>query len=452
MASGVPSPQPTAPKAATVTPAHPSAETEISSFRPSFMTPAALRTKALAIEAFLRERLLDAHGVVYTFLDRDTRRPPTESLFPPAAPGMDHHDFYIEGYTRPEFAAYENCGMTTGAYLQALVAQYRAEGDPAVRAHMAGAFEALRHIYRLGTALEEGFFPKIYGGRFSPQTSTDQALYAALALDRYYDVATPGEQREIARMIPRMVNFWMARRYAYPYYENADKHWPLQRFPPLLLLAWRYSGEAAFKAEYDRLLAQGVSAEPEFAQLRKKRSGTVPLSAYERQHGAFLISAMSCGAAMDWMHFDALLRHDPTHALAPDWKAGMRTMWGEARITLAPNGKHYMQVLVDMESGSVRRPAGFAAGDQPGCTSGWSTFIASGAVLAAPHLPDPTELRQAVAQILERLNLEDLTYFDDADRFPPRFRFKTRFLSGDAVANWLWAYWQGRCNGVLASP
>ncbi len=33
---------------------------------------------------------------------------------------------------------------------------------------------------------------------------------------------------------------------------------------------------------------------------------------------------------------------------------------------------------------------------------------------------------------------------NDPERWSPELRYKTRFFSGDAVANWLWAYWQGR--------
>ena len=39
---------------------------------------------------------------------------------------------------------------------------------------------------------------------------------------------------------------------------------------------------------------------------------------------------------------------------------------------------------------------------------------------------------------------KDFTYYDEPERFRPELRFKTRFLSGDSIANWLWAYWQGR--------
>jgi hypothetical protein len=34
------------------------------------------------------------------------------------------------------------------------------------------------------------------------------------------------------------------------------------------------------------------------------------------------------------------------------------------------------------------------------------------------------------------------------EQIPPQYRNRTRFLCGDSMANWLWAYWQGRFQGA----
>ena len=73
-------------------------------------------------------------------------------------------------------------------------------------------------------------------------------------------------------------------------------------------------------------------------------------------------------------------------------------------------------------------------------------MIARAGVQAAGHLPEKQDILGAAHHVLESLDIQDLTYFDEPERFSPRDRFKTRFLSGDSIANWLWAYWQGRLN------
>ena len=149
---------------------------------------------------------------------------------------------------------------------------------------------------------------------------------------------------------------------------------------------------------------------------------------------------------MDVMELDYLLSNDPGNPLARTWKTSVLTMWNEAKITLAPDGKYYSQVLVDMQTGEVRRPPGYQQGDGEyhGAKSGWSSMIARAAVTVAKYYPADEAIRASVSKVLNSLDVNDFTYYDEPERFPPEFRFNTRFLSGDAIANWLWAYWQGR--------
>jgi len=409
------------------------------------MTANELREKAGAVENFLTTHFLDRNNVVFSFLDKDTLRPPEESFFPKFEPGMSYRDGCVEGYyTRSERSAYENCGMCTGAYMQSLCFQYRAEKPPGVLEKMTRCFLALKHIYDMGKALEEGFFSKIYN-HASRETSSDQVLYAVRALDHFYEFASEEQKKEIAGMIPAMVNFWVKRNYIYPYLGLKDKHWPLMRFPPFLLLAYKYSGNAMFKKEYDRLLGLGFTATPEFAQLTMKRGGLTGISKYENKHRAFLICNMADCLTMDVMNFDCLINNDSGNPLCTKWKDGILTMWEEAKITLAPNGKFYVQVLVDMDTGETRRPEGYGKEDgPPGCEGGWSTMVARGAVMAAKYYPERADMEAGAANVLSQIDVQDMTYYDNPERFEPKQRFMTRYLSGDSIANWLWAYWQGR--------
>jgi len=411
-----------------------------------------LPERAREVDSFLQAHFLDSNGVVLSHLDKETLRVPEESFFPVPVKDMQAgEDWFVSGFTRSAVAGYENCGMCTGAYLESLLFRYQVEKDPAVLALAGRCFEALSSIYDQGCQLEEGFFPKIYGNRFTTQTSTDQVLYAVFAMDHYWDLAPPAHREAIATMIPEMVRFWMKRKYNYSYYHLEAMDWPIMRFPPFLLLAHKYSGEPGFLQEYHRLLGEGVKQLPEWAQRSDKSQGRRSLSEFEREHNVFVISNMADCLTMDVMNLDLLLRLDPTHTRANQWREGISSMWDEAKITLAPNGKYYSQVLVDQDTGAVRRPEGFDQGAPAGTESGWSTLVARGAVMASVYLPERRpEIREKVGHVLKQIGIPEMTYLDNPERLPPRQRFKTQCLSGDAITNWLWAYWQGRHLGLFA--
>ncbi|MFA6567636.1 MAG: hypothetical protein WCS96_05440 [Victivallales bacterium] len=405
-----------------------------------------LLKKAIRIEAWLEEHFVDQNGVVYTFIDKETLLPAQETLFHDAGPRKCVGDWSVEGFTRSELAAYENCGMCTGAYMQALLYQYRVGHDSKTLEKAQRCFGALKRIFEIGKQSEAGFFPKIYGNRFSYETSTDQVLYTVMAMDHFYEFASSSEKGEIDEMISQMIRFWVKRNYKYTYFHLKDMQWPLVRFPALLLLAYKHSQDITFKKEYERLLSLGFTTEPEWAQLKGKKAGKSEPCEYEKKHNAWLVGNMGDCITMDVMELDYLLANDPGNSLAATWKESVLTMWNEAKITLAPKGKYYSQVLVDMKTSEVRRTPGYQQGDTEchGAESGWSTMVARAAVTAAKYYPKDDGMTAAADNVLNSLDIKDFTYYDEPERFPPELRFKTRFLSGDAITNWLWAYWQGR--------
>jgi len=166
-----------------------------------------LREKAEKVELFLIKNFLDSNNIVFTHLDKKTLKPPVESFFPEIDSKMSIMDYHIEGYTRSGIAAYENCGMTTGAYMQSLLYQYKVEKNPAILQKVRKCYSGIKYIYEIGKELEEGFFPKIYGNKFSRQTSSDQVLYVVSALDHFSEYADREEQNEIGNMIYQLVNF-----------------------------------------------------------------------------------------------------------------------------------------------------------------------------------------------------------------------------------------------------
>ena len=140
----------------------------------------------------------------------------------------------------------------------------------------------------------------------------------------------------------------------------------------------------------------------------------------------------------------------------------MRAIWDEGLLALATDGTMYVHVLVDMKTLQPRRPEPefFRQPEGPhewigfcyaaGARSGDSTFIARSAVQADPHLHDP-EMRSAAQLIVRSLDREGLRSYHDPDRYPPELRHRTELYSGDGVGNWLWAYWQGRKQGIFSA-
>lgn len=418
-----------------------------------------LSERAREIEAWLEDRFVDPNGIVFTYIDTEHERPLTDAFFEPGQEAIQLPG--TENYTPAEWHNYENCGMTTGAYMQGLLYRHAVEGDSKSLARARRGFEAIHYIYDLGKQLEEGFFPKIYGNRFSEQTSTDQVLYAMLALDQFHRVATDAEKKEISHMIAEMIRFWVKRGYRYKYFWHEDMLWPLGRFPSLLLMGYKHSGEELFKKEYDRLLAEGVNKGPVESRLAPKLSGELPPMPYEIEQNAWLIGELEGTVSMDTMELCYCLDQDPTNPWADQWKRSIKYVWNECTLVLVPDGTMYRHVLVDMETGEPRRPepAEFRESNGPGDWLGHrlvlgdrrgdSTFMARSAIQAQPHVPDQGMV-DAARLILRSLGKDDLRTHFDPDRFPPELQHRTRLYSGDAVANWHWAYWHGRAQNNIA--
>lgn len=423
------------------------------------MKQSLLSDRAQQLEAWVESNFIDADGIVYTHLDTATQAPLTDATYEPGQVPIDIG--CTEGLTTAEWINYENCGMTTSAYLQSLLWRYRVTQDAEALSRAHRCYRAIRHIYNIGTQLEPGFFPKIYGGRFNEQTSTDQVLYAMMALDHYHTYADEPTRRKIDEMLSAMVRFWVKRGYRYKYYWWPDMLWPIGRFPSLLLVALRHGGDAALREEYDRLLAEGVNRQPCESQLIPRQSPDYKPIPYEERHHAWLLGDLDTAFAMDAMELDYLLEHDPNHREAKYWRQALEQMWEECKLVVAPDGTTYLHILVDMDNGQARRPdpeyfsppaeddkwVGFRY--TAGARSANAALLARAAIQAHVHCSDPS-MAEAARLIVRSLDSTTMLSYMDPDRYPPQLQHLSRYISGDAVANWLWAYWQGRAQGVFS--
>ena len=76
-------------------------------------------------------------------------------------------------------------------------------------------------------------------------------------------------------------------------------------------------------------------------------------------------------------------------------------------------------------------------------------MVSRGAAMAYKYYPENKEIANNVSLILEGIGINDVTYYDEPERWAPRYRFKTKFLSGDSISNWLWTYWLARHLDIL---
>ena len=77
--------------------------------------------------------------------------------------------------------------------------------------------------------------------------------------------------------------------------------------------------------------------------------------------------------------------------------------------------------------------------------------MARAGVHVASHFADNANIIAQVKHVLTKTKLNDLTYYNEPQRFLPEHRYLTNLISGDSLTNWLWAYWQGRATGIIAS-
>lgn len=380
-------------------------------------------------------------GLVYSYIDPATRKPATDAFF---------EQYSLEKWLRlpdvsiAEFQMHEDCGMTTGAYCQALVQESLNHGKSAWRmARIRRCIKAFFHVMEIGCSFEDGFFPKVYGGHLSNQTSSDQVLYACAAMDAAWPLLEAAEQKQISEAIGKLVGFWVRRDYRFHYFNafGDDWQWPLTRFPALLLLAWRHTGDEIFRREYERLLP--YADQPENPQLWNAMNGKRGLPGDDEQHfqGWMVAYAADC-FSMSLLSYDILLRLDPDHPRSECWRDAMRKMWFDVRDSFSSDGRYYSFQLFDLKSFSPKRIPAEAitkmvnAGSK--CT--WSTLIARGALQMARHVPEVRAAALAMTDsVVKNLHFDAMRQYDEPERLGPELRARTILLSGDSATNYLWS-------------
>jgi len=184
-----------------------------------------LDTIEKSLVRIMEELFLDEDGFYRSEINARTLRPyqPEDSeILPP-------HLQWARRGLMPEEAKcihmnYEDAGMTTGNYLQALIAKYRKTADAETRKLLGRTFEAistLHHMTAESNEYGEGFLPKPYLGIRNVsrvfEMSADQWIKVGRSLDLYREVASPGEKARAEEILVSMARWLDDRDFVTPY-------------------------------------------------------------------------------------------------------------------------------------------------------------------------------------------------------------------------------------------
>lgn len=418
-----------------------------------------LAEKAVRIEQYIEDHFIDQDGMVYACINSVTHRPWIEQDF---AAGDDCQP--VLGITPWDFVNYENSGMTTGSYLAAQSFKWRVTKDERAYARAKKAFKGICRIYELGRQKEEGFFPKTYGGRFSHELSSDQYQWAIKGMMEWLPVAPWDDAASIRRMVPKMVDYWMKRKYHHDYFALKDLEWPLGRFVSLLYAAHAASGDQKYLDEAERLHDErNVHLNPPDGQILHRARAGDAFSEIEKSLGDCYLAPHGTVevAAMDIMDLDLCLNLSKSRT--ENWLQSVATMWEEGTLCLDEDGFGRVSMVYDPRTSKSWSPEPqWIGGQDPlnwgylryigGHTTARSTQLARVGIHVAKWLPEKDAM-VIVKKILRNVDMDRMLHVIDPDghQVPDPFKFMCRMQDGDAITNWLWAYWQGRFEGRITA-
>jgi len=414
------------------------------------MIPSMLEDKADRLESFVKSKLIEGHGLVLSFVDSATGKPFRADEFGPAVDRMRHPPA-LNTEDFGSYFAYENCGMATGAWLASQVCRYVVTGDEEALASARSAAAALFALYEKSQLVADGFFSKFHEGKISREISSDQCVYAMWALDRYSALASADEKTAIARMAGGMARFWWDRGYKHPYRErDFEWQWPLNRFPPLLWMAWTHTGDGKFLEEYHRLARL-----PEVRELPPFQQSTRALWRSSQPDGEAHWPFKAANAGQGGLSLEPLLCLNAPHrdlwlsqleetlvSALPDVRAdGL----GRGHFVYREDTGEIHDVEVPRHASGHPNPVWEAKYYISSARTGAMPCLYARALMAGEcHLPS-LGLAEKAWEILGKIDLPDMREkIDPLGHLPDNQKWMTRCLSGDAVVNWIWAYWLGQ--------
>lgn len=410
------------------------------------------------VEAIVASCLTDDRGLILSGIDARTRQ-----VFEPGFFEGAHDVHLFDGMTRDGFAgylAYENVGMASGAYLSALVWQYKATGDPAALTSAKRVFDAICGLYERCRSIAPGFICKCYGGELSRETSSDQYLYILNGLHLYAPLANASDQDVVRRMVGEMVDWWIQRDYQYPYF-GRPLQWPYERFPVFSWLAYQHTGERRYLAEFERLVAMPCVREMlpfacRWSDLLADSSKRDPIYTFEAEQNVRVMFCLAEAAASGFLSVEPLLDAAASHAEL--WREQVEALLECGRHFVEPDGYATGPLLYARDSGCVTSVTdrlhdgtGFDGWSflrlVANVRSGMQTCMFARALTGMDRFLPGGGAAELACKALACRDLNTLLLWrvdEDGRQLPPRLKWVGHVLSGDAAAHWLWAYWELR--------
>jgi len=196
-------------------------------------------------QAFTENHLIDTDGLVRTYVSPKTLLPFTLAEI---RPRFDERlrDLCQNSADPAGALTYENSLMATGEFAMSQIARYQHTGAPAALALARRSVRAILNVAIEGRHYMPGYLPKPHGGlasaRYSHEMSTDQYTKAIAALDQWRPYAAAAERDEILRFLADASEFFVARRFRFPWRQKliVEPHVHLHAlalYLPLLQLA-----------------------------------------------------------------------------------------------------------------------------------------------------------------------------------------------------------------------
>ncbi len=423
------------------------------------MTNIGLGEKEKWFDDYVQKHMIDVDGIVYSRINVDTDAPFSEDEIP-----SEFEYLKIAGFSTCEIMNYEDSGMTTGAYLAALTYKYLVTKDVSVLKRAEKVFDGICWIYELGKREKEGYYPKPYGKNLSDETSSDQYLYSMKGMMVYRQIASSEHIDKIGRMIPKMADFWIDGDYKRTYFGIKDMQWPIGRFPCFLIMAYVVSHDQKYLDEFNRLNEEfEVYKKPWESQIyNRRREYPDFFSNYEKSHGSkYVLGNTPECAVMDIMENDECLQHSDSYR--DDWMRVIKIMFDEGKMLIADNGYAYMKMLYDPKTKEVEIPKPDFMIPPDNLEIDWSFEGWIGKV----YMPRSTSFARVCVNVYKWLGLQEakglllkilndiqinkvVDYLPaDENQLLEKHKFLTKQVCCHSICNWLWAYWQGRHEGVV---
>lgn len=423
---------------------------------------AVLSHRAQRLHQVLEEQFYDDQGLMYSYLNIETRRPFEASAvarYPIRFVGMPPlHEWF----------SHENTNMVAGSYLSALCHRARVAPNAEVNAMIDRALDSVRRVCDMSARFKEpGWLCKPYGGKPSNESTNDQygGVIAGLR-----DLALLGEHPRSGaarRLALSLCDYWIRHNYVCPHCGRSEQRWMGKTQWGLVTMAfvrvaYELSGDEKYAQEAQRLCRL------ELCDQIEPRSGSFLSSPYpDRPHIGVRKLAAYHHLVVEYL--DVLCDAWPQRRA--HWRQLLHEFWtkdihmgldddglllGCYEVDLATNQWQPVRPGYLFVDGATPETVHFLSQHWIGSYKAGSMtcMLASSAVKIGRCLPElRTICRDVALKVLQTMDEQRMTFVIDPTASlssPEAGPVQRKMFDGRAPTHWLRAYWQGRHLGWWA--